>query len=563
MKQNGPCPDWLAAGVPWGGRGSVFYSEVGFAHMTKAIAGTVRSEINLPGIFWLVVALVGAGMYFAPGLATLGVAWQQAEYSHGPLIPLLSGFMLLRQLKTMPEQPGVAVNRMPGIFVLVLSMLLALLGLLAHIGDVVAYALILWVGAMLLISFGWERGRTLWPPVLHLTFMLPLPGLLYYKVSTTLQFISSEVGVWALQALGTPVFLDGNIIDLGAYQLHVAEACSGLRYLFPIMSFSYIFAVLYRGPGWHKATLLLSAVPIAVLMNSLRIALVGIMVNAYGIEQAEGLSHLMEGWVIFMACILFLFGLAALMLRLQPAPRMTLSEALDLDLHAIWPQLLRLRHVAPSGAMIFAAVLCVGATTVWTMTPERVRPVIERAPLTSFPNVVETWRAGPPRLLDPKVERVLGADEYVSLNFVDPTQAAPVELFSAWYQDQTKGGIHSPEVCLPGGGWEMTSIEAVDIGAKLGVGPGFDVNRAEITKGGTRLLVYYWFDQSGRRIASDYLAKAMLVWSGMTEGRTDGALVRLTTPILPGEKADDAEARLISFLTPASRILLNHLGGAL
>jgi exosortase len=72
--------------------------------------------------------------------------------------------------------------------------------------------------------------------------------------------------------MSVPVFLEGNIIDLGVYKLHVAEACSGLRYLFPILSFSYIFAVLYKGPMWHKAVLLISAAPITVLMNSVRIA---------------------------------------------------------------------------------------------------------------------------------------------------------------------------------------------------------------------------------------------------------------------------------------------------
>ena len=86
-----------------------------------------------------------------------------------------------------------------------------------------------------------------WPPVLHLVYMLPLPGVLYYGLSTYLQGVSSELGVFFLQMLNVPVFLEGNIIDLGVYKLHVAEACSGLRYLFPILSFSYIFAVLYQG----------------------------------------------------------------------------------------------------------------------------------------------------------------------------------------------------------------------------------------------------------------------------------------------------------------------------
>ncbi|MFT6772388.1 MAG: EpsI family protein [Paracoccaceae bacterium] len=154
-----------------------------------------------------------------------------------------------------------------------------------------------------------------------------------------------------------------------------------------------------------------------------------------------------------------------------------------------------------------------------------------------------------------------GADDYISLTFASPDQAAPVELFSAWYRDQTKGGIHSPEICLPGGGWEMSSIKAVDIGEALGTGPGFNINRAVITKNMNNLMVFYWFDQSSRHIASDYKAKAMLVWSGITEGRTDGALVRLTTAILPGESEDSAEARLMSFLSVTRGQLALHVDG--
>ncbi|SFI98220.1 VPLPA-CTERM-specific exosortase XrtD [Albimonas pacifica] len=530
--------------------------------MNKAIASDWGATWNPFGIFWLAIAVVGAALFFLPGLTTLGEAWQLAEYSHGPLIPLLSSFLLLRQLKEVPVNAGPVRDRWPGVAVVCLSLLVGLLGLLSHIGDVSAYALIIWVYGMLLVSFGWKNGAQLWPPVLHLTFMLPLPGLIYYKATTTLQFISSDIGVWALQMMGTPVFLEGNIIDLGVYKLHVAEACSGLRYLFPIMSFSYIFAVLYRGPTWHKAVLLLSAVPIAVLMNSFRIALVGELVNAWGIEQAEGFGHLMEGWVVFLGCIAILFGLAALMLRLQPAPRMGLSEALDLDLNGIMPELARVRHTQASPAMIAAAGLCAALAAAWWLSPPRELPAIDRQPYAQMPARIGEWtlvnRSAP---LEKRVERVLGADDYIGLSYGHADAAAPVEFFSAWYHDQTKGGIHSPEVCLPGGGWEMHSIKTVDLAPRLGVEGSFNVNRAVIIKGGSRLLVYYWFDQSGRRIASDYVAKAMLVVNGVVEGRTDGALVRLTTPILAREREADAEARLLGFLAPADDVLPRFVDG--
>jgi EpsI family protein len=139
--------------------------------------------------------------------------------------------------------------------------------------------------------------------------------------------------------------------------------------------------------------------------------------------------------------------------------------------------------------------------------------------------------------------------------------AAPVELFSAWYRDQTKDRIHSPEICLPGGGWETSFVKAVDIAEALGAGPGFDINRAVITKNRNKFMVFCCFDRSSRHIASDCKAKAMLVWSGITEGRSYGALVRLINAILPGEAEETAEVRLISFLSISRGRLARHVDG--
>lgn len=104
-----------------------------------------------------------------------------------------------------------------------------------------------------------------------------------------------------------PVFLEGNIIDLGVYQLQVVEACSGLRYLFPLMSLGFIAAYFYQAAFWKRAIVFLMTIPITILMNSFRIGVIGVMVDNWGISMAEGFLHDFEGWIIFMACAAILF----------------------------------------------------------------------------------------------------------------------------------------------------------------------------------------------------------------------------------------------------------------
>lgn len=501
--------------------------------------------LRYSGLFWLLVALVGAALFFREGIDALLVAWQLPEYSHGPLIPVLSGLLFLRQLKEEPIVTG-PVTRWPGLALLALAMVFGLLGKMSQIDDIVAYSLILWCGAILLISFGWAQGKHFWPPVVHLVYMLPLPGVLYFKLSAFLQMISSELGVWFLHLLDVTVFLEGNIIDLGVYKLHVAEACSGLRYLFPIMSFSYIFAVLYQGPMWHKAVLLIAAAPITVLMNSVRIAIAGWIVQNWGLEHVEGFSHFFEGWVIFMASVALLFLLAWLMLFLHPR-RPSLVDALDLETSGLMTQAARIRLVEASPAMIAGALALVGAALAWQVRPEVQTLAVEREPFVLYPAQVGEWNAGIPKTLEPEVARTLGADDYHSVTFTNPDAAAQVDFFVAWYDDQSQGGTHSPEICLPGSGWEIAWLERVDIAPELGLSEPYNLNRAVIQKGETRMLAYYWFEQHGRHVAWDFAAKFWLLVDGITMGRTDGALVRMITPIGRDETAEQAEVRLKDF----------------
>ena len=498
--------------------------------------------VSLP-VFWI-------------GLEALARAWMTPEYSHGPLIPVISLYLFLRELRRSPPVEPVVRDRWPGVLVIAASLAVALVGNLARIPDIVTYAMIVWVGGVVLTVFGWKRGITHQLPVLHLVFMLPLPQFLYWKLTIVLQGISSELGVWFVDLMGVSVFLDGNIIDLGVYKLQVAEACSGLRYLFPILSFSYLFAILYRGPMWHKAVLLLSAAPITVLMNSFRIGVIGVLVDRYGIGQAEGFLHFFEGWVIFLSCIAILFAMAVALQRLTPNP-LPLSEAIDLDTAGLAPILGRVAAIRPSRALAggVAITALVGGLAMGASALQQA-PAIERDPFALYPRRIEGW-AGSSARLDPEIEQVLGASDYLNTTYVPlgggGTAGAYVNLFVAFYDKQTEGGgIHSPEVCLPAGGWEIFTIDPHRIDME-GTGYGtFEVNRAVIQKGLDKQLVYYWFEQRGTRMTNDFAAKLAVLWDGLTEGRTDGALVRVVTPIGRGAGAEaEAEARLDGLLREA------------
>ncbi len=506
--------------------------------------------VNPAGLALLALLILAALPVFWLGLVSLVEAWSRPEYSHGPLIPLISLYLFLRELReSPPAPPGTPSNRLPGLALVLVGMGVGMLGTLVRIPDIVTYGFILWVGGVMLVCLGWHQGRRHWAPVLHLVFMLPLPQFVWWKMNVQLQMWSSELGVWFVALAGVPVYLEGNVIDLGVYKLQVAEACSGLRYLFPILSFSYLFAILYRGPMWQKAVLLISAAPLTVLMNSIRIGVIGVLVDRYGIGHAEGFTHAFEGWVIFMACVFVLFCMAIALQRLTPNP-LPLSQAIDMDFAGLAPQAKRLLGIAPSAGMALAVGASAAATALFLSIPAPVPHTPDRDPLALFPRDLGGW-SGVTSTLEPEVAAVLGADDYLDATFAAPGEARPVNLFTAWYARQTEGsGIHSPEVCLPTDGWEVFAIRPHTVRMPEPFGE-FRVNRAVIERGLDRQLVYYWFEQRGQRMTNDYLAKLAVVRDGLVTGRTDGALVRVITPIGRDEPEGEADARLQRFMTEA------------
>ena len=504
-------------------------------------------KLNPLGLGLFVGLMVAALPVFEIGFRSLASAWSTAEYSHGPLIPLISLYLFLRELRRAPPVAEKVSDGWPGIVLIGLSLLAAVVGNLMRVPDIVTYAFIFWVSGVVLAMFGWQRGKTHQLPVFHLIFMLPLPQILYWKLTIFLQWVSSALGVWFVSLAGVAVYLEGNVIDLGVYKLQVAEACSGLRYLFPILSFSYLFSILYRGPMWHKIVLLVSAAPLTVLMNSFRIGVIGILVDRYGIEQAEGFLHFFEGWVVFLICVGILFLMAIGLQRLTPNPK-PLAEAIDLDFEGFGGIFARILATRASLFLALALAVTAAVSLAWKFTPAPAVVKPDREIFALYPTKLESW-SGTTMRLEADIEEVLAADDYVNAVFQSPDEAGVVALFAAYYEKQTEGqGIHSPEVCLPSGGWEVFNLQEVQVDMTASGYGTFTANRAIIQKGLSRQLVYYWFEGRGTRVANDFTAKMNVLTDSLKKGRTDGALVRYVTPLGVEESEADAEARLLRFM---------------
>jgi exosortase D (VPLPA-CTERM-specific) len=347
------------------------------------------------------------------------------------------------------------------------------------------------------------------------------------------------MGAFFVGLLGIPVYLEGNVLDLGTYKLAVVEACSGLRYLFPLLSLGFLAAYLFRAPLWQRVLVFLCTIPITILMNSLRIAFTAWTMNHWGQKMADEVLHAFEGWLIFMACAALL---ALVMLALARCSGTRLREVFDVPAVAV-PQGKEAVHAGRRAALAACLMcLCIAAlTTAFISTRTEIIP--ERQRFALFPKTIGAWQ-GRASGLDIETQRGLGLDDYVLSDFNSPGER-PINLYVAYYASQRSGvSTHSPSVCIPGGGWLITRLEQVSHSID---GAEMPINRIVIERDSHKQLVYYWFSERGRLVANEYLAKAYLLADAITMNRTDGAMVRLTTRLFPGETEQSADLRLQSF----------------
>jgi EpsI family protein len=222
----------------------------------------------------------------------------------------------------------------------------------------------------------------------------------------------------------------------------------------------------------------------------------------------------------------------------------------------------RPRGVAPRGvpaplAACLLALVAVGAGKL--AVQDRAQLIPDRPPLAGFPLELQGWR-GELDFVERWVVESLGASDQLLVDYTPPGGGPTVNLWIAYYGEQIRdAAIHSPKDCLPGGGWEYVDIRPVTAPVRRPDGETFHLNRGVIAKGEQTMLMYYWLDMRGRQITNELYQKFYNLWDSIVMRRSDGALIRLVTPVADDETVAAAEARLDAFLRVSYPHMVPHV----
>ncbi|CAB5151649.1 Eight transmembrane protein EpsH / EpsI protein [Olavius algarvensis associated proteobacterium Delta 3] len=570
---------------------------------------TVKESINaltaIRPVHWakfIVYGLLLIGIYYSTYIWLITQDWSRDDYSASYLIPFVFLYLLWEKKEAL--QHTASKPSWSGLWFVSAGLILFWLGELS--GEFFSLYLSSWLVLVGIcwVHLGWPKLKEIGFPLFILLAMFPLPHFLYDRVSFELKLISSRLGVWTMQIFGMSAYREGNIIDLGFTQLQVVDACSGLRYLIPLIVLGLLVAHFFKGALWKRVFLVLSTVPIAIFVNGMRVASVGILYQYFGRGVAEGFFHDFSGWLIFMVSLAILLGEMVILKRIgatkfqvqdtrletqRPGNRRERDEEgnSNEDSRSIIAGAAFQKSETPEPSAIiqnparqrrasiqntrsprwrewlippqFAVlILLLGATLAFASGIEFREKVPATRPFTQFPMEIDQWTGKTQRMEQIFIDE-LDLSDYAIVNFRN-TEGKFVNFYVAYYQSQSKGeSIHSPTTCLPGSGWQFNQAGTLAIPADDHGNSMIRVRRAFMQKGEFRQLAYFWFPMRGRILTNAYEMKLFNFWDALTRHRTDGALVRLITPVYDDEKTTDAEKRLQSFTKSITPILAEFL----
>lgn len=281
-------------------------------------AASTDSRWSVASIYAVFFACLG--LIYVPVLITLGKDWAiDANYSHGFVVPFAVAYIVWHQraqLRALPARPS-----QWGLALAALSQVEFLVGRLGAEFFLQRTSLLLLIVGAIVYLYGWAHLRLQLFSLALLLLAIPLPAIIFNAIAFPLQLLASAWASALLNLCSIPVFREGNILVLPQRTLDVAEACSGIRSLFSLITLAMLVAWFMPARFWRRALLVASAVPFALLANALRIALSALIGQWFGEQYSEGFFHAFAGWLVFLFAFALLLLLASLLSgRRAPGP---------------------------------------------------------------------------------------------------------------------------------------------------------------------------------------------------------------------------------------------------
>ncbi len=281
------------------------------------MARSKEERYKMAPIEWAALAacVLVLSWIYAPHLASMfDNWWNDPNYSHGILIPLVSAYLIWRHKDSLARSVS---NPNPWGYVVILAgMSMLATGYWASEFFLKRISLIPVLWGLVLLSWGWPVAKMLWFAFAYLILMIPLPYVVYDSVAFPLRLIAASLAGGMLHSMGTPTLVEGNIIHLPYIVLNVVDACSGVRSLISLLAAGTILAYLMLPNRISKIIIVFLVLPVTVATNAVRVVLAGVLAKYIGKEAVEGSMHDFVGWAVFMVAFVFLAGITLLVKKL-------------------------------------------------------------------------------------------------------------------------------------------------------------------------------------------------------------------------------------------------------
>ena len=266
----------------------------------------------------VLIAVLVAAVYYRVLVKLVTDWWRIPDFSHGFLVPIFAAYLVWEKRKTLLDTRIAPTWK--GVMVVALGLVVLLLGEYGAELFLSRVSLVILLTGLLLCFGGRQLLKEFRFALLVLLLAIPIPSIIFNAITLPLQILASKLASALLPLFGVPVLREGNVIELASMKLEVAEACSGIRSLVSLFTFSIFYGYFLERYFSRRTILALASIPIAIAANAVRIVGTGLCVQYWDPDKAVGFFHEFSGWVMFLVSLGCLFIVQRTM-SLFPAKR--------------------------------------------------------------------------------------------------------------------------------------------------------------------------------------------------------------------------------------------------